>query len=88
MTYPLYPELNAWLEKHHAKCIGSGQVWEQRHDLYIFKGRLLIVAMDVNGQGFDMFIPATVLNGSSPSAPDPVAAQFEAIERTYGIHVP
>jgi hypothetical protein len=58
-----YAQLEAWLQEHHARCVGQGEVGRQHHDLYIVNGRLLIVALqrDPHGQiqGWEIYIPAS-----------------------------
>lgn len=73
MTDPQYPEeLQAWLQKYHAKRIGDGVVGDQHHHLYAVNGHLLIVALYTDG-GWDIFIPASLARA-------PFSADFNAIE--------
>jgi hypothetical protein len=75
--YPLYPELEAWLEQRHAWRVGEGQVGEQHHDLYAVNGRLLIVALYSDDQGFDIFIPIPHKNSMTDA--------LKAAEIAFGI---
>ena len=58
-----YPQLETWLEKHHARLLAEGDVGNQHHQLYVLNGHLLILALQRNArgqmQGWEIYIPAS-----------------------------